>query len=171
MTPEARLIHRTMSRVRVKIPGKKGDKAYFASVEALFRDHPEIESVDANPRTGSVLFATPMDVTALADIADEHGLFSLVAVPPERITLATSFSEAFRNGNKRLLRFTGGELDVASVVFLFMVVSGIYQVMRGNVTVPAWYAAFYYAHHFFDKIHHDESVSHEDTGIDPDGGE
>lgn len=171
MTPEAQVTHKTPSRLRVKIPGKRGDAAYFASVEEILGDHPDVESVAVNPRTGSALLITGADVSTIADIASEHDLFSLTTVPHKTSTLVDTIAGAFRSGNKRLLRYTGGELDIASLVFLFMVVSGIYQVMRGNVTIPAWYAAFYYAHHFFVKIQSDESNQHEEMGIDPDGGE
>jgi hypothetical protein len=140
-------------------------------LQELFEAHSDVESVSVNPRTGSALLFTDSDVGTLANIAVRHGLFSLKSEHSQRDTLIDTISNNVKITNNRLLRFTGGELDIASVVFLFMLVSGIYQVMRGNVTAPAWYAAFYYAHHFFTKIHAGETGEQGDGEAGPEGGD
>jgi hypothetical protein len=171
MTPIAHVVHRTKGRLRLRIPEQRGNGAYFSSVEEMLAAHPLVESVSANPRTGSVLLVTDSDVGSLADSLDEYGLFSLMDRPSQTTTLAATVSDGMRRGNARLLRFSGGELDYASLVFLFMLVSGIYQVWRGNVALPAWYAAFYYAHHYFLRIQQEESGEQGPIDLAPNGGE
>ncbi len=171
MLPKAHVAHRAPPRLRVRIPEKKGDRSYFSILKEMFEAHPDVESVSVNPRTGSALLITDADVATIANIAVRHSLFSLEPEHRRRDTLIDTISNSVKSSNDRLLRFTGGELDIASVVFLFMVVSGFYQVMRGNVTVPAWYAAFYYAHHFFSKIHAGETGEKGNGEAGLEGGE
>ncbi len=171
MIPKAYVVHRARRRIRVRIPLKRGDGSYFTTVEEVLASLPDVESVSVNHRTGSALVITDSDVVAIADAAMRHGLFSLEPEHRQRATLIDTVSNSIKASNDHLLRFTGGELDIASIVFLFMLVSGFYQVMRGNVAVPAWYAAFYYAHHFFFKIHASEKAEQEDGEADPEGGE
>ncbi|MFH1112889.1 MAG: hypothetical protein V1792_03125 [Pseudomonadota bacterium] len=171
MIPKAYVVHRARRRMRVRVPSRKGDESYFSAVQEVLATLPDVENVCVNHRTGSALIITGSDVAAIADAAMRHGLFSLEPGHRERTTLIDTVSNGVKAGNDRLLRFTGGELDIASMVFLFMLVSGVYQIMRGNVTVPAWYAAFYYAHHFFSKIHTDGEDRQGDGEPAPEGGE
>jgi hypothetical protein len=46
---------------------------------------------------------------------------------------------------------TGGELDIPSVFFAALLISGIYQIARGNMAAPAWYTAFWYAFGIFSR--------------------
>ncbi len=34
---------------------------------------------------------------------------------------------------------------IPSLIFLSLLISGIWQIARGNFAMPAWYTAFYYA--------------------------
>ena len=47
--------------------------------------------------------------------------------------------------NQDLKKLTGGEVDIPSLIFLSLLISGIWQIARGNFAMPAWYTAFYYA--------------------------
>jgi hypothetical protein len=60
-----------------------------------------------------------------------------------------------------LKRLTSGEVDIPSLVFLGLVVSGIYEIARGNLVMPAWYTAFYYALQVFSRGQIDELDSGE----------
>ena len=37
MVPEARIVHRIAGRMRVRVPSRRGDPAYFSTVEETLR--------------------------------------------------------------------------------------------------------------------------------------
>jgi len=55
MLTEAFISHSTSERLRVKVPGKKGDASYFSALASRFSGLPGVRHVEANPITGSVL--------------------------------------------------------------------------------------------------------------------
>ena len=55
MLTEAFISHNTSERLRVKVPGKKGDASYFSALASRFSGLPGVRHVEANPITGSVL--------------------------------------------------------------------------------------------------------------------
>jgi hypothetical protein len=63
---------------------------------------------------------------------------------------------SFRAYNENLKKLTGGEIDIPSLVFVSLLISGIWQIARGNLAMPAWYTAFYYALGVFTSAKVDE---------------
>ena len=55
MVPEARIVHRIAGRMRVRVPSRRGDPAYFATVEETLRSLNGVERVEADPLTGGIL--------------------------------------------------------------------------------------------------------------------
>jgi hypothetical protein len=47
--------------------------------------------------------------------------------------------------DRSLRAVTGGKVDIPSAVFLALLCSGLYQLMRGRISAPPWYTAFWYA--------------------------
>src|SRR5215471_10880523 len=47
--------HRTPTRIRIKIPDRQRQEAYFAALERVLIQHPNIVRVDSNPLTASVI--------------------------------------------------------------------------------------------------------------------
>ena len=52
--PGAHLAHRIPRRLRVRVPSRKGDRAYFEGAVDRLRGEPSIRSVRASARTGSI---------------------------------------------------------------------------------------------------------------------
>jgi hypothetical protein len=48
-------------------------------------------------------------------------------------------------------QFTGGWLDLPGMAFLLLLGIGIYQIRRGNIGLPPWYTAFWYAFGVYTK--------------------
>lgn len=151
MVPEARTVHQTEGRLRVRIPSMKGDVSYFALIAEKLAACPGIKSIAVNPRTGTVLLVHEATPREIAGHAERHGLFSLRHARLPHKTLFDNTADGFRQLNTRLKKATGGEIDIASMVFLLLVVSGVYQIMKGNVKAPAWYTAFWYALGIFSR--------------------
>jgi hypothetical protein len=151
MIPEAYIVHRVNNRLRIKVPSKRGDKLYFASIEKKFSKDSGDQSAVVNPDTASVLFLGHFTAKHIAEVAQQSDLFKLETKKRHSETLLGGVKDMFRTADKRLLKVTGGELDIPSVVFLGLVSHGIYQFARGNFAAPPWYTAFWYALGLFSK--------------------
>jgi len=160
--PTANVVHRTSGRLRVKVPEKKGDERFFASMAERMAKCPGVQKVEANPITGSVLFlhaATPRQIDRFAT---SHDLFRFSLLRAVRKTLFGDVANLFGDWNRRLKVSTGGGMDIPSLIFLSLVASGIYQVLRGNLVMPAWYTAFYYALGIFTRGYVEEPDAGQD---------
>ncbi|MBZ0168078.1 hypothetical protein MELA_02637 [Candidatus Methylomirabilis lanthanidiphila] len=142
MLPNAFITHATHGRVRIKIPAKKGDAAYFASLRdklAALSELPGIQRIEANPLTGSILVLHTLDPEAIdlglvAQYSEFNQLFRLQQ-PPAKQTPAP--------GNKASGR-TAGEIDPKVLAMLGFVGVAVIQLKRGHIMMPAitalWYA-------------------------------
>jgi hypothetical protein len=134
-----------VTRVRIKVPSKRGDTVYFASVKEGLSSCPGVVSVDTNPQTAGILVVHSGEMKSLADYAKAKNLFVLNIPKTKPRSLMSDVAATFKSYNDQLKKMTGGELDIPSLVFLSLIVSGVYQIIRGNLGAPAWYTAFYYA--------------------------
>jgi hypothetical protein len=147
----AEVVHRTDGRLRVKFPAKKGDVAFFASVAEQCAQCPGVEKVQVNPITASVLFVHSTTPHRINRFAAQKGLFRLGPWRAIHKTLFTDVADIFRKWNRSLVQTSGGGLDIPSLIFLSLIASGMYQLARGNLVMPAWYTAFYYALGIFSR--------------------
>lgn len=111
-----------------------------------------IETVACNPRTGSVLcLGKRIEAAAVAQQGEAEGLFALSLSEAQQGPLSHTLGRAFKKVDNEINRFTTGELDLPSIAFLTLLGIGVYQLMRGNVAVPPWYTALWYAFGVFSK--------------------
>jgi len=173
MIPDAHVSHTIPRRLRIKIPSKKGQTSYFDAVSNRLLDCPGVEDVKVNPATSSVVVTYGCETTALAAYGRRHGLFSLRQPKPRPKTLFQSVAGAFRSYNTSLKEMTNGEIDIPSLVFVTLVISGAWQLARGNFVMPAWYTAFYYALGVFSSAKVEEIDEGEELGgeLEDGGGE
>jgi hypothetical protein len=150
--PAAHIGHRTAERIRIRVPSKRDDTAYFAAIgEALQRDIP-MAGIMINPATGSVLLKDhPVDEEAIASTGEKRGLFLLETGGSRVEPLSKKIATPFRDLSRSVKRFSGGELDLPGMAFLALIGVGVYQLARGNITAPPWYSAFWYALGLFTK--------------------
>ncbi len=152
MVPEAYVSHRTPRRLRLKVPSRRGDLDYFARLRERLADLSGLEAVEVNPRTASLLCLGPVPPRQVAARALEEGLFA-IQDGRVRLGLPERVAGGFNALDGEVRRFTGGELDVTSLVILLLAGTGVYQLARGNWAAPAWYVAFWYALHLFLRTH------------------
>ncbi|AFM22949.1 HMA2 domain-containing protein [Desulfomonile tiedjei] len=170
MHPVAHVCHTIPRRLRVRIPSKRGDSDYFAHVSEKLRALHGVEEVKAAPHTGSIVIIYDGELDELKRQAYKQGLFTLKRPPVQRKTLFQNVASAFRSYNKELLTLTSGQIDIPSLVFVSLVTSGMWQLARGNVVLPAWYVAFYYAlgvfmHSGVDEFDEGAEIGVEDVDI------
>jgi hypothetical protein len=172
MIPHAHVSHGMPCRLRIKVPSKKGDLSYFAEVQEQLSACPGVQDVTVSPYTGGAVILYDCDERTVAEYAREKGLFTLGH--PARLKKKTLFdhvADTFGTYNKSLKKLTDGQVDVPSLVFLSLVISGIYQIARGNLSSPAWYTAFYYAVGVFSRARVDEWDEAEEFPEDFDDGD
>lgn len=156
MVPEAYVSHRAPRRLRIKIPSKKGNSSFFSTLLDRLAKCPGVEEVKVNPQIGSVLILYTGDTKAVTEFAKKSDLFHLKPARPPRKTFFVNVADTFRAYDKDLKKISGGELDIPSLVFVSLLISGVWQIARGNLGMPAWYTAFYYALGVFTRIQVDE---------------
>jgi len=144
--PVAHIGHRTAERLRIRIPSRKGDAAYFSEVGKSLSEHGAVSSLEVSPRTASVLIkGFQPDLESIISVGEEHALFKLEDSAPKAKLLSRKIAAPFRDLGRSIDRFSGGEIDLAGAVFLGLIGWGITQLARGNFVAPPWYTAFWYA--------------------------
>lgn len=142
--PTAYVGHKISGRLRIKIPSMKGDVTYMNSLTESFSKLRGIEKLSVNPATGSVLFVHSIDTGKIARYASSKGLFSLSHSRPYPSNAQQRLNETFKSLNRHVEGFTDGEMDIAAMSFVVLVVAGLYQISRGNLAALPWYTAFWY---------------------------
>ena len=162
MIPDAHVSHGMARRLRIKIPSKRGDVSYFSTLQERLSGCPGVGEIRVNPQTGSALIFYECEKKTLAEFAREKDLFLLRRSTPGRKTLFGNVADTFQAYNQDIKKLTGGEVDIPSLVFVSLLISGIWQIARGNLAMPAWYTAFYYALGVFTRAQVDEWDEGED---------
>lgn len=120
--PAASICHAVPGRIRVRVPGMRGNQAWFDALCADLVRRPEFSVVSANARTGTILLrGRDLEPAGLAGLARTAGWFELLTDEVESATKATG-------------------RPLAAIMLMLAVV----QALRGQVMVPAlgflWYA-------------------------------
>ena len=151
MLPEARCIHQTPARFRVRIAAGKGDTAFFTRVRERLTRCRLVSAVEVNPLTASVLICHTGELRAIAEYAEKNKLFRLVPYRKNPGSVAHATIATYKTVDAQIKRLSGGELDLAHTAFLTLTGAGIYQICRGKFGAPAWYTAFWYGLNIFLK--------------------
>lgn len=146
--PRAVICHVTSGRLRLRIPERRRDEAFFAHLEERLSAWPGVEHVGVDAITAGVVVRFA-DGPAFAARIRETDIFELEERDPAAAVSTPSVLEETRQGLKRvdarLRELTGGAGDIASLVFFALLAGGVYQLARGNIAAPAvtllWYAA------------------------------
>ncbi len=152
MNTEALVVHKMAGRIRIRVPSKRGDVAYFTTVKEALSACVGVEGVEVAPLTAGVLVRCHGPTEGVIEWAQSQGLF---AVREEQSIKVTAFHDAvadrFGALNDRIRAVTGEGFDLPGLAFLALMGAGIYQIARGNFAAPAWYTAFWYALGLFGK--------------------
>lgn len=149
MVPDAFIAHTMPNRLRIKIPARKKDISFLAEVKDVLLTYDGIKNITVHPVTGSILIHHDADDKSLIDFAETKNLFRINGV--NGTFFSKTISSAFQGLNKKVTISTEGHMNIPDIVFLVLAGLGLYQIIRGNLTAPAWYAAFWYALNIFLK--------------------
>lgn len=124
--PAAEVAHAMPGRTRLRLPDRRGDAAFFASVASGLSSLPGVFDVETRPLTGSVLIAHLGPLDELGDAARRAGLFDLPSAP---VSCAVK---------------TKVDFDPKLVIALALAALAFWQFSREKIAPPAltllWYA-------------------------------
>lgn len=144
--PRAVICHRAVDRLRLRIASRRGDAAYFSEVIKGLSGMRKFAHLSANPLTGSVLLTGELlDVAGVEAYAREHGLFGVGAAEAPSRPLMRDLALSVASVDRSLRTLTGEKVDLPSAIFLALLGTGIYELVRGRFSAPPWYTAFWYA--------------------------
>jgi hypothetical protein len=149
--PAAFVAHTTPRRLRIKIPSKRGNRAYFNNLMGSFSDLEGIEELRVNPATGSILFIHELEVPRIIAYATAKGSFALLPGRPYPANIRQRLSKTIQDSDRVIRNVTGDEVDMGSLTFLVLIAAGIYQIGRGNLAAIPWYTALWYGSNVFWK--------------------
>ena len=167
MVPSAFLEHQLPGRIRLRIPAKRGDGAFFETAKRGLAGNAAVKEVIANPNTGSLLIRYAGDVDGLATDVAERGIFTvqrpnpIARRPKPAATAAPINAAAVGLSGLGLYQVSRGRaLGSASEIFwnaygayrvldnpalaLLLCGLGLWQTLRGDWLGPAS-ALFFYA--------------------------
>ena len=142
--PEGRVCHLTTGRLRLRIPEKRRDEAFFRAVEQRLAGWDSVDQVEVNPLTASVLVTFSDPAALFTENALRNDLFTVSYDEPDGSgakrspqALTDRATELWRHADKALRRWTGGGADIRSAAFLVMLAGAVYQAFRGRIAPPA----------------------------------
>lgn len=142
---EAQISHVLPGRVRLKIPSRRGDPAFFAETAQRLEQCDGVNEVRATPVTASLLIMHATSLEAIAAWASQQQLFSLRSGP----AAAGSQPRPHDPAIWRTMRPAAPDLQKqqdrrARIVSTSLVGLGALQTIRGQIFAPAitlfWYA-------------------------------
>lgn len=156
--PEATIQHSSPGRIRIRVPERRGDSAYFTSLAEQLSLFEKIEGLEVNPLTAGVLvIGADLTEDILADLGRKENLFSLKQLPAPLLEPAKAMAAQIDRLNQKVRDFTSGSLELPTLVFLGLLLNGFFQLLRGGFRSPPWYTAFWYAFGLYGKTLMDRS--------------
>jgi hypothetical protein len=139
--PDAYIVHKTPSRLRLKIPARRRDETFFANAAKSLERIPGVKT-EVNPYTSSILLQGARVAEALSALG-EDAPFRIKGAPQEKGLQLEQLRQQLQTFSDEFAQLTGGG-DARAFVVLSLVISGIVQLARGNIGPPAltllWYA-------------------------------
>lgn len=141
--PEARVSHLLAGRVRLKIPARRRDAAFFVDCARRLERLDGVKQVRTSPLTASLLIVHTTQLDAIAKWAAQQQLFSLRDDAHEASSQHGLVADRHR---ARPMAFDAGERAVRRARILSRSLAGLgaLQTARGQFFAPAltlfWYA-------------------------------
>ncbi|MGJ0392266.1 MAG: hypothetical protein ACR650_05830 [Methylocystis sp.] len=127
--------HATPRRLRLRAQAKRGDQAYFRAVRDQLSQWPNVERVDVNPSSTSVVIHCA-DTGAFLRALTTSDLLRIVETPVwEEATQSQKRSPSwpFPRLDRQIQTWSGGRVDAARIsVFVVVGVSVALKLARGN---------------------------------------
>ena len=148
MTTKAHVVHHLPGRVRLRVPSRRRQPAFFHDVKKRLEGLDAVSSVSVNPTSGSVLIRYDGELEQLLGQAATIGLLELLEVTtdlPFLEPVAEQLIGRLGHIDQTISKNTQGVLDGRSALLAGFLVAAVVQAFRGSLLGPAvpllWYAA------------------------------
>jgi hypothetical protein len=160
--PGAFICHQSPRRLRIKIASQKRNAEYFDQLQNKLARLQTFDRLEVNALTGSVLLVNEnLNVDHIAEHARDLRLFDLMDQNDSRATITTQLVSNLGDLNTSIRRLTSGEMDLVGSLLLVLLISGLTELIRGNLRMPPWYTAFWYAFGLYKLASVIEKKSHD----------
>ena len=138
--PAGVVVHDSPGRVRLRVHGRVGDRAWFERVVHALAVCPGVRQVSGSPLTGSLLILHEGEFGAVARYAQAESLFELVA--PRRPRPFARMENEVQRLDDTLRAATGQRWGVSGLAFYGLVGASLWQLVQGRVLPPTVTLAF-----------------------------
>ena len=179
MLPKAKVIHQMPGRIRIRVKGNIQDKkAFFEGLRESMKSRFDFDNVQINPVTGSlVLFQGkdkhPLDTAAsVRKWARKENLFFLEPEPKAERFVVDHSRNMVERIDRTIRKVSSNHLDMGSSVFLLLIFHALREVAAGNLVVPSWFTALWFASSIYNRkfSEADSDDGHHDSGDMDDPG-
>jgi hypothetical protein len=138
MPEQAFIVHQLKTRLRLKIPRKCHDEAFFALVAERLEALPEVMEVASNPLTGSVVINhSAKEQARLIEDIEALGMLGVSSNPASTQTPLPGQSSMGGFIERAARGMESGNGDFRTIAVLGLLGLAIYQFYRGNILGPA----------------------------------
>jgi hypothetical protein len=160
--PGAFICHQSPRRLRIKIASQKGNVEFFDQLQNTLARLQTFDRLEVNALTGSVLLVDKnLNVDHIAEHARDLRLFDLMDQNDSRSSITTQLVSNLGDLNNSIRRLTSGEIDLVGSLLLVLLISGLTELIRGNLRMPPWYTTFWYAFGLYKLASVIEKKSHD----------
>lgn len=133
---DAVIVHQIPGRIRLRVPGMRGNADYFAALTDSLGDAPGVQDVKASPGTASVVVRFDGEAQRIFEQMHRFGLS-----PKTREDVSEAVKRA---GLGRVRLVSGRDIDPMFMAGTALALFGLVQTFRGKIVVPS-ITAFWYA--------------------------
>ncbi len=145
--PAARISHFTARRLRIKVPERRRDTAFFNTVAERLAAWDSVERVETNPLTASVLIHFSDPERLFLEAVAKNDLFDIdfdAGLGTSQPIVTQAAVQSFETVDHTLRHWTQNQIDMRAVLFLLLLGGGVFQLLRRRLDTPAptllWYA-------------------------------
>ncbi|MCX8026361.1 MAG: hypothetical protein N3A62_00705 [Thermodesulfovibrionales bacterium] len=142
MDCSAKIITNQTGRIRFRLNNKKAD--YLDNIGQQLLTFEGVYSVKTNPTTGSILVLHNTNGEEILKQIKNRGFMEINETDKKEISIVDATRISYDHLDNFVKRYLGG-LNIHSLVLASLLITGVYQLLRGNIGLPAWYVAFWYA--------------------------
>lgn len=139
MAAGAVIVHQIPGRVRMRVPARRGDDAYFSRLAAQCSKLDMVSRIKANPETGSMVIEFRDSLEHLVERLRQFDL-DISSMPAKR----QSISSAPMRDMQPFNLVSGRDINPMFMVGSALTIVGIVQTLRGRILAPSltvfWYA-------------------------------
>ena len=133
MLAKAYVSHQTENRIRFYIPKEKGNSPLFSEIEKKLAKCNEVERIQTNPITGSVLVVYGGELSNVIHCAKKYLLFKVEPAMEGHKRWTVDLLDKLDKADKKVIEASNGDLNLVSLAALGLLGAGVFQLSRRMV--------------------------------------